>query len=181
MCWRFFFSLSVFFLPLGFRNSVPSICHLDVRSQGKALIQSAMQNSCLAARNLNNKEGDTQAVACEHSGGPGAPQTQNMRLDYEERMRMWSWWLVECWGIFSEKWMPGSADLGLLCLHVLAPLLLYINPELHIYFGNWMFFFDLPDSYWSPSVQSATKSMSWLLNFTPDRYVIHSRWTPCPV
>lgn len=44
---------------------------------------SAMQNSCLAARKLNNKEEDMMAVAASTAGGIHTPHAQNMRLDHQ--------------------------------------------------------------------------------------------------
>lgn len=44
----------------------------ECRGVGQALIQSAMQNSCLAARNVNNKEDDTTAVAVSTAGDPNS-------------------------------------------------------------------------------------------------------------
>lgn len=44
----------------------------------------AMQNSCLAARKLNNKGEDMMAVAASTAGCIHTPQAKNTGLDYED-------------------------------------------------------------------------------------------------
>lgn len=55
-------------------NSRPQSFYLspECHESGQALIQSAMQNSCLAPRNLNNKEDDMTAVAASTAGDPNS-------------------------------------------------------------------------------------------------------------
>lgn len=61
-----------YFLPCHYSRPQPFYLSPECQESGHAVIQSAMQNSCLASRNLNNKEDNKTAVTASTAGDPNS-------------------------------------------------------------------------------------------------------------
>lgn len=154
------------------RNLRPQSFYLspEFQKSGQAVIQSAMQNSCLASRNLNNKEEDMTAVTASTAGDPNSTnqkhETRLWAMDdggfhgKEEQLScaagkcVVSGDLKNIWKKkYSCSWClnlrnPGKVSWKtmLMFLHVLASALLYVNLLLPVFRAAYflMFYFFWP-------------------------------------
>lgn len=78
----------------------PSICHLNVRSQDKLWFNLPCKTA-VRLQEIWIIKGMTRRLSLRAQRGIQTPQTKNMRLDYEEWMRVVSW---QRWAVFLCCW-----------------------------------------------------------------------------